>query len=98
VAPLSGGAARQVAMAPGMIPVQCLQWSKADGRIYYSVEGKSVWRVASNGGAPQRVVIDRDGVRRVRVSPDGRQVAFVAGKLGTELWSLEWSAAGGAGQ
>jgi Tol biopolymer transport system component len=48
-----------------------------------------VWRVAVEGGAPVRLDLAMEGLRDLRVSPDGIHVAFTAGQNRGEVWVLE---------
>ena len=75
-----------------------LAWS-ADGR--YVLFGKSrkldsleeqtieLWRIPADGGQPQEVGLAMDRLRSLRVHPDGRRIAFTAGRGKTEMWVLE---------
>jgi len=75
-----------------------LAWS-ADGR--YLLFGKSrkpgsleeqtieLWRIPADGGQPQEVGLAMDQLRSLRVHPDGRRIAFTAGRRKAEMWVLE---------
>jgi hypothetical protein len=48
-----------------------------------------VWRIPMAGGELRRRGLALKGLRELRVHPDGRQIAFVAGSDKTEVWALE---------
>jgi Tol biopolymer transport system component len=55
-------------------------WSP-DGRyLYYVVGGQSagLWRVSTDGGAPQKLEVNMKGLRHPAVHPDGRRISFGA--------------------
>ncbi|MFQ5817037.1 MAG: hypothetical protein ACE5H2_03655 [Terriglobia bacterium] len=56
-------------------------WS-ADGRV-------ELWRVPAAGGEPQKLGLAMEGLRGVRIHPDGRRIAFTAGSDKGEVWVLE---------
>lgn len=52
----------------------------------------AMWRVAANGGEPERLGLSMDGVELygISVHPDGRRIAFAAGTpLRAELWRVD---------
>jgi len=57
--------------------------------------GGELWLIPLNGSAPRKLDVDLstavDGqLGKIRLSPDGRQVAYVVGKsYQTETWVLE---------
>ncbi len=48
-----------------------------------------LWRIPAEGGEPQRLGLAMENLRDVTVHPDGRRIAFSAGKEGAEVWVLE---------
>ena len=68
-----------------------------DGRYVVFTKGQEsratrkvqVWRVAAEGGEPQRLGLTVDELWWLRVHPDGRHVAFGTSKASTEVWVME---------
>jgi Tol biopolymer transport system component len=68
-----------------------------DGRHVVFVKGQrgrptrnvQVWRVAAEGGEPQRLGLTVDELWWLRVHPDGRRVAIGTWKTNTEIWVME---------
>jgi hypothetical protein len=48
-----------------------------------------VWRVAAEGGEPQRLGLTVDELWWLRLHPDGRRVAIGTWKTSVEVWALE---------
>lgn len=48
-----------------------------------------LWRIPVEGGEPQKVDLTMERMRRLRIHPDGRRIAFIAGKSVTEIWVME---------
>lgn len=48
-----------------------------------------LWRIATDGGEPEKLDVSMEHLLGVRVHPDGRRVAFSAGQSRTELWVME---------
>jgi len=64
-----------------LTPAQTGPFLAEDGRVYY-------WRVSADGGQPQKVRMD--GLAFPSVHPDGRHIAFTAGKSeGSEVWVMQ---------
>ncbi|MFO7172287.1 MAG: S9 family peptidase [Bacillota bacterium] len=71
-----------------------------DGESVYVVTDISgqlnLWRVPTAGGAPQQLTLfERESVRAVACSRDGRQLAFIADPDGNEQYQVYWMAADG---
>ena len=96
IVPAVGGKAREVLRLPeaGTFTA-ALTWS-ADGRyVIFSTAGsdqrsQELWRVPAAGGEPQNLGLAMEGLQEVSAHPDGRRIAFSAGKPGTsEIWVME---------
>ena len=79
---------------PGFTP---LEWTP-DGRQVLFTKASSdpqdfrfeLWRVPAEGGKAQKVDLAMDGLRDVRIHPDGNRIAFSAGKpTNAEVWVME---------
>lgn len=97
--PAAGGERRELlrVQAPEFVSVTGLVWDR-DGQnliVARSIrrprqnEHAELWRVPIDGGAPQRLGLSLDEPRDLRLHPDGRQIAYVAGEYGAEIWVME---------
>lgn len=48
-----------------------------------------LWMVSASGGTPVRLGLEMESGGMVRLSPDGRQIAFTVNKSGEEIWVME---------
>jgi len=48
-----------------------------------------LWLVSTTGSAPRKLGFDAERAERIRMNPDGRQLAFVSGRRHAEIWVLE---------
>jgi Tol biopolymer transport system component len=91
VIPTAGGTPRAILTASEII--WSMVWVKDARSLIAAQRDKpgtswSLWRIPTAGGDPQRIGVTMDEMRQVRISPDGRSLAFDAGKLGGELWMM----------
>jgi Tol biopolymer transport system component len=100
VVPSAGGAPRELVRLekgeniPGFGP---LVWSPDGSQVLFTKGGTSpqgmrfeLWRVPVEGGKPQRADLAMDGLRDVRIHPDGRRITFSAGRPeSAEVWVME---------
>ena len=98
--PSAGGALRELIRLekgeniPGFGP---LVWSPDGSQILFTKGGTSpqgmrfeLWRVPAEGGKPHKTDLAMDGLREVRIHPDGRRIAFSAGRPeSAEVWVME---------
>lgn len=80
----------QLTWAPdghGLIAMKLWSESVGTGR-YGKIE---LWLVPVGGGQPRKLEIDAPNIVEapVRMHPDGRQIAFIAGAQKAEVWVLE---------
>lgn len=98
VMPASGGVARELLriQSPDGLPGG-IAWSR-DGQSLLVVRTSTrqpragqdeLWRVPIDGGRPQPLGPGGMELRDLRLHPDGRQVAFVAGEYHAEVWVME---------
>ena len=60
------------------------------GRKLGALATTELWRISAQGGEAQRLGLAMDGLRHLGFHPDGRQIAFSAGKhFAAEVWVLE---------
>lgn len=92
-----GGQPRELFWVPQSESVGELAWSH-DGRHVVLLKGagrpatetkSELWRFPVEGGPPVKVALPMEGVRDLRLHPDGRHLAFTAGNSGTDLWVME---------
>ena len=50
---------------------------------------QELWRIPAEGGEPQKLGLAMDRLGDLRVHPDGRLIAFTAGKASAEIWVME---------
>jgi Tol biopolymer transport system component len=104
VLPTTGGEPREILKveAPDALgPARTLAWS-GDSRTVLVVRttpsGKAFWEVPVDGRPARRLAIDgavftkdAEGMldQGFAISPDGRQIAFLSGRTGHEVWAVE---------
>ena len=72
--------------------ISSVEWIAADENLLVSAEAggqPSLWAVPSRGGNAARLDAAWKRPGPVRVSPDGKALAFSAGETQTEVWALE---------
>jgi Tol biopolymer transport system component len=99
VMPASGGEARELLRIGGENEVAFwgAPWWTSDGRSIAFLKGAKgktpnqweLWRVAVEGGEPQRVGLIPARFRDARLHPDGRRLAILDAKVDFELWVME---------
>jgi len=95
VMPAAGGEPRELLRLQPPERFNSIAWT-ADGREILFVKGSpsvqehtfELWRVSAEGGEPQKLELAMDNLQ-VRVHPDGRRIAFSAGKWIREIWVME---------
>jgi len=96
---LSGGEPRELLSAPAQGWITSADWS-ADGAYILFISGGGVstsntpqpgqlWRVPAGGGAAERLDSQMDRINALRVSPDGRHVAFTTRPFSAEIWMMK---------
>jgi hypothetical protein len=77
--------------------VLSIAWTPDGKNILYAqqkepgspVSTVEVFSVAVTGGEPRPVGLEMELLNHLRVHPDGRRPAFVAGESSSELWVME---------
>jgi dipeptidyl aminopeptidase/acylaminoacyl peptidase len=95
---VGGGEAKELVrvLPPVELPAWgCLAWTP-DGRHLLFVRTTNgsgqpfeLWRVPVEGGAPHKTGIAMEGLRDLRVHPDGQRIAFRAGHNQGEVWVMD---------
>ena len=102
VMPASGGEARELLKLPALadywMPLFALAWMPDSPHIICAVStagqkrGFGLWRISADGGEPQDLGLVMEGLQPygLSVHPDGRRIAFTAGKPPrSEVWVLK---------
>ena len=94
--PMAGGEPTTVFRTePGefIMKASTLAWSK-DGQSVLVTRCKlgppqkcEVWRTPVNGGAPERIIA-ADIIFEIRVSPDGKRLAYLASQSSGDIWEM----------
>jgi Tol biopolymer transport system component len=94
VLPAEGGEARDVLRGVEMPFPGSVAWTPDGLNLVFtgkpSPRGSKteLWRVPVQGGAPQKLDLAADDIRELCLHPDGRHIAFTAGKDRQEVWAL----------
>ncbi|HXS97838.1 MAG TPA: hypothetical protein VN736_24735 [Candidatus Limnocylindrales bacterium] len=96
VVPAGGGPARDIVTLDPQASIPegwSLAWSADDRFIYFlqkSARLTQLFRIAATGGTPESLGLSGEELSSINTSPDGKQIAFVRGRLNRqELWELE---------
>ena len=100
ILPVNGGEARELlhedkSSMPVAFGFGTVEWTP-DGRNVLFIRQTSsggpereLWMIPAVGGSPRKLELKADKLRELSVHPDGRQIAFTAGKLRSEIWVME---------
>jgi Tol biopolymer transport system component len=99
VVPAEGGTPRAVLrLGDGEGRLSGIEWT-TDGRHLLFIKGSGgfhvpgltpeLWRVAVDGGQPQKVGLAAQNRGTLAIHPDGRQIAFTAEEKRGEVWVME---------
>ena len=91
VMPAEGGEPRELLRVP--IPMFAEAWTADGTSVLFTRESKdgkqALWQIPVEGGEPQEIGLAMEGLRELRVHPDGSQIAFTAGWPSLEVWVME---------
>lgn len=91
IIPVTGGPGRELLREPGSGALTSgMAWTP-DGRhlLFTKVGGSDLWWIPVAGGEPQKLGLTIDGLSDIRMAPDGRRIAFTAGKYSAEIWEMK---------
>ena len=77
---------------PEQFPAGAYAWTPDSRRIVFvqrSGREFEVLVIPAAGGQPHRTGIRMNGIRFLRLHPDGRRIAFQAGQPDGEVWVIE---------
>jgi Tol biopolymer transport system component len=95
VLPAAGGEARDLLRGVEMAFPGSVAWTPDGLSLLFtgkpSPRGSrtELWRVSVQGGEPQKLDLTADKIRDLRIHPDGRHIAYTAGKDRIEVWALD---------
>jgi Tol biopolymer transport system component len=94
VIPSEGGDPHVLVRAPRIAGFAGLVWTPDAQQLLFAKPDQNkleLWRVSAETGEQQLVKVspDSEQVRATRISPDGLQLAYTAGDLHREVWTLE---------
>jgi Tol biopolymer transport system component len=95
VLPVAGGEARDLLRGIEMPLPGSVAWMPDGLSLLFTGKPNAhssrtdLWRIPVRGGEPQRLDFTADNVTDLRIHPDGRHIAYTAGKDRQEVWALE---------
>jgi Tol biopolymer transport system component len=80
-----------------LISPRSLEWTPGDREILFGRDVSSeteqepfeLMAISTQGGVPRSLGSLMEGVLDLALSPDGNQIAFTAGKIGSEVWAID---------
>jgi Tol biopolymer transport system component len=95
VMPATGGDTRElVRVAADNMPA--ITWTRDSRAVLYARPGRledkpvmELWLVPAEGGEARKLGLAMEGLRDLRVHPDGRRIVFGAGQPRAEVWVME---------
>jgi Tol biopolymer transport system component len=100
VIPATGGEPRELFCTDeSSVFHQTVRWTPDGRHIVFGLAKPSgdlahhltveLWRIAAEGGQPQKLGLGMDFLQFLAVHPDGRRVAFTVGQPAAEVWVME---------
>ncbi|MGB2862742.1 MAG: hypothetical protein WBC05_05385 [Sedimentisphaerales bacterium] len=92
VFPATGGEPRELAKVED---IATIAWTRDGSYLLYGAasgdKSTELWRIAAEGGEPQKLDLAMRGLGHLRFHPDGRQITFRASPQGekSEVWVME---------
>ena len=59
------------------------------GTSSYAKHPRELWKIPVEGGKPEKLGVAMPGLKHLRVSKDGKRIAFDAGQRKIEIWRME---------
>ena len=92
VMPTAGGAPHVLFESAIATPLSVQAWAlTGDALLFTQHNGQKMplWWIPVQGGVPHETGLVREGLRGVRLQPDGNRIAFIAGIPSLEVWVME---------
>jgi len=95
VMPAAGGEPRELFLFHDRDSQQtpaALDWTPDGCQVLFlrrAGQKNEVWRIPTEGGEPQKTELAMEGLRSLRFHPDGKRIAFSAGRQPYEVWVME---------
>jgi len=87
IVPAGGGEPREVFRLPDG-DIGGLAWTP-DGAFLVFAAGERLWRIPVRGGKPQDLGVETGRAAEFSLHPDGRRIAFTAGRTQSQVWVLD---------
>lgn len=94
VLPAAGGEARDLLRGVEM-GLGSVAWTPDGLSLLFTVKPgprgskTELWLVSAQGGEPRKLDLAAENIRDLRIHPDGRHIAYTAGKDRLEVWALD---------
>lgn len=97
--PTAGGAAKEfLRFGPPTPAINVLEWTPDSASLVFrkhftdDQEDPELWIVDVVGGTPRKIALTVRNLQKLwqlKIHPDGRRIAFIAGEAKNEIWALE---------
>jgi Tol biopolymer transport system component len=94
VVPAAGGEARDLLRGVPMPFPGSVAWAPDGLSVLFAEQPDpnepktELWLVTAEGGEPRKLDLTAEAIRELRLHPDGRHIAYTAGKDRQEVWAL----------
>ena len=91
VMPAAGGDPRQV-LKLERAELSGVEWTRDGSQLLFSRVGEpatEMWRISADGGQPRSLGLNTNQNARISLHPDGKHIAYTAGKTNIEVWVME---------
>ena len=100
VMPSGGGEARELLAVKDPVVISPFTWTQDGQGVLFRRNSdfnnrhdqnlkEELWRISVEGGEPQKLELEMDRLRHLGIHPDGKRIAFAAGRFQAEVWALE---------
>ena len=96
IIPIAGGEPRELLAVQQPESFTTVGWTPDGRHLLFGKDDMSkpglpteLWRVLADGGEPQKLGLRVDGLRELRVHPDGQRIAFSTFRLWREVWIMQ---------
>ena len=97
VMPSGGGEARELLTVKDPVEISLLTWTQDGQQVLFRRHPdtnrqdlkEELWRISVEGGEPQKLELEMDPLRHLRIHPDGKRIAFNSGRFQAEVWVMK---------